>query len=67
MNEIVHCKACQNVAIKPLNNKELCNACFLKEANQRLLYAISVEPDADLMTWVNWWFRHYTEHHEEWG
>jgi hypothetical protein len=65
-----NCQACKetlDLREPPLNDKGLCDRCFLKEAHQRLLYALSNETDADITVWANWFLDHYRECYEEWG
>jgi len=63
----MNCPACQGVYVKALNDKGVCDTCFVLETRQRLLYALSGEQDADLTVFANWLIEHTKEEYEQWG
>ncbi len=61
------CRSCGRHIWPKLNDLDLCDACFLREVNQRILHAMSGDPDADLSQFTEWFLRHFQEDLEDYG
>lgn len=59
------CPGCGGRYGYALNDKEVCDTCFLMEAHQRLLY--SMQPDEDVKLFAYWLLEHYTEDLNDYG
>ena len=51
------CPACGEPTAYNLNDKGICNSCFLRETYQRLCNAIA--PGGDLRLFSDWFLEHY--------
>lgn len=59
------CPGCGGRFAYAVNDKDICDTCFLMEARQRLLY--SLQDGEDLRFFADWFLKYYSEDNYDYG